>query len=247
MSRHFNFKDRTGEKHKTNQGYEIEILKYVGDKNCTILFNDEKSTILNGVHYGNILRGNVRNPYSPTFFGVGFTGVGEYKSRTKCGSIWSGMLERAYGEKYHTLQPTYKDVEVCENWKNLQIFSLWFHKNYINGWHLDKDIIVKNNKIYSPQTCAFVPREVNNLFTSRKNHRNNLPIGVSKDKGTFRATSTQNKKQVYFGNYGTPEEAFYAYKKGKESYIKEVAEKWKEQIDERVYNAMMNWKIEITD
>ena len=49
------------------------------------------------------------------------------------------------------------------------------------------------------------------------------------------------------GTYDTPEEAFYAYKPVKEAHIKSLAEKWKDQIDPRVYEALMNWTIEITD
>ena len=49
------------------------------------------------------------------------------------------------------------------------------------------------------------------------------------------------------GYYSTTEEAFQAYKETKEAYIKEVANKWKDQIDSRVYEALMNWSIEITD
>lgn len=45
----------------------------------------------------------------------------------------------------------------------------------------------------------------------------------------------------------TPEEAFAVYKREKEKYIKEVANKWKDQIDPRVYESLMNWTIEITD
>ena len=47
------------------------------------------------------------------------------------------------------------------------------------------------------------------------------------------------------GRFDTPEEAFQAYKQVKESYIKEVAEKWKGDIDPRVYEALMNWTVEI--
>ena len=45
----------------------------------------------------------------------------------------------------------------------------------------------------------------------------------------------------------TPEEAFLAYKKDKEAYIKDVANKWKDKIDPRAYEALMNYEVEITD
>ena len=184
--------------------------------------------------------------------GIGYLGEGNYKSGNKDKinknySCWRSLIVRCYDEKYHNKFPSYKNCTVYEEWHNFQKFAKWYEENYIEGWELDKDIIIKSNKIYSPETCAFVPKEINYLFTNRKNHRNGLPLGVSKIKNRYRATSTQNKKHISYGYYITPEEAFYAYKEGKENYIKEVAEEWKPLIDERVYNAMMNWKIEITD
>lgn len=64
------------------------------------------------------------------------------------------------------------------------------------GWALDKDILVKGNKIYSPETCCFVPQEINNLFTKRKSCRGTLPIGVKyiKENKKFSASFSRNKK-----------------------------------------------------
>ena len=130
-------------------------------------------------------------------------------------------------------------MDWCFN--NLQYFK--------EGWHLDKDILIKGNKIYSPKTCCFVPREINNLLISRRNGRGDLPIGVTKDKKLekFIAQVSINKKQVRLGTFGTPEEAFQAYKTAKENYIKQKAEEWKGLIDPRVYQAMYEYQVEITD
>jgi len=112
---------------------------------------------------------------------------------------------------------------------------------------LDKDILVKGNKIYSPETCAFVPTVINNLFTSRVSKRGKYPIGVSVSGSRYRVTMTKDNKQYFFGAYGTPEEGFQAYKNAKETYIKEVAELWKDKIGMRVYEALINYTVEITD
>lgn len=58
---------------------------------------------------------------------------------------------------------------------------------------------------------------------------------------------SKNGEVIHLGYFDTPEEAFYAYKPVKEAYIKALAEKWKDQIDTRAYEALMNWTIEITD
>ena len=54
-------------------------------------------------------------------------------------------------------------------------------------------------------------------------------------------------ENFYLGVFETEMEAFYAYKEAKEAYIKELANKWKDQIDPRAYDALMDYQIEITD
>ena len=185
-------------------------------------------------------------------YGVGYLGVGEYKTmvktvRTKDYLVWRTMIMRCYDERYHKTQPTYGECSVVEEWHNFQNFGSWCEHNYIDGFVLDKDILVKGNKIYSPETCCFVPQEINNLFTNRKNKRGKYPIGVNTKGDKFRATMTLNKKQLYIGTFTTIQEAFEAYKLVKEQHIKEVADKWRGKITEEVYKAMYNYKVEITD
>lgn len=247
---HFNFKDRIGEKFLTNEGYEVEVIKYEGVYKCTIQFNDTNKTVLHKVQYGNLIKGDVTNPYHPSVHGVGYIGIGKYKPKTdkKAVSVWRSMFSRCYSESYNNNFPTYKYVTVCEMWHNFQVFAEWFYENYKENFELDKDILVKGNNVYSNKTCSFVPKEVNYLFTKRQNRRGEYPIGVAVDKnGKFRATFTRDGIQVYLGRYSTPEEAFKAYKIAKEKYIKEVADIWKPYIDQKVYKAMYNYKIEITD
>jgi hypothetical protein len=118
------------------------------------------------------------------------------------------------------------------------------------GWCVDKDILKKGNKIYSPETCLLLPNELNCLVLSRNSVRGEFPVGVyyQKDRKKYSAQinfGPNNKKHL--GSYCTPEEAFYVYKTAKEGYIKEQAEEWKDRIDVRAYKALMNYKIEITD
>jgi len=116
---------------------------------------------------------------------------------------------------------------------------------------IDKDILIKNNKIYSPDTCIFVPNKINSLFTKRQNSRGNFQIGVSipdKQYITYKAElNIGNGRKKYIGNYQTPEEAFQAYKIAKEEYIKQVADEYKNRIPKKLYDAMYNYQVEITD
>ena len=96
----------------------------------------------------------------------------------------------------------------------------------------------------------FLPQEINKVLTKREVSRGEYLIGVCWDKTNkaFKAQVNKNKgKQEYLGYFKTELEAFNAYKKAKESFVKEQAEKWKGKIDERAYKALMNYQVEITD
>lgn len=161
--------------------------------------------------------------------------------------VWNGMLLRCYNSK-HSSYINYNDVEICTEWLTFSNFNRWFEKNYIKGYHLDKDILLKGNRIYSPDMCCFVPPEINTLLLNARRKRGKYPLGVSKVKNKYNAQFRCNGL-VRLGLYNTPEEAFYAYKRAKEAHIKEVATKYfnEGKITEKVYDALMNWKIEITD
>ena len=70
---------------------------------------------------------------------------------------------------------------------------------------------------------------------------------MKKHRRKYKATISKNNVKLYLGLFDTPEEAFQAYKTAKEEYIKEVADKGKESISPKVYRAMYNYKVEITD
>ena len=118
---------------------------------------------------------------------------------------------------------------------------------------LDKDILFKHNKIYSPDTCVFVPQTINNLFTKTNKKRGEYPIGVSYYKRYDNYTASMSvmengiKKHKTLGYFNTPEDAFQKYKLEKEKYIKDIAEKYKDKISNAVYNALINYNVEITD
>lgn len=166
---------------------------------------------------------------------------------------WTNMLQRCYDEKHRDKYIAYKDCVVCDEWLNFSGFLHWFlntENSTIDGYHLDKDILVKGNKVYSPDTCCFVPNEINVLFTKRGSCRGNLPIGVTKaTKSKNYEASISKGKQEYIGTYGTPEEAFNAYKIEKEKWIKEQAVNFFNdgKIAKNVYEALMRYEVKITD
>lgn len=174
-----------------------------------------------------------------------------YTRGTPSYKAWLSMLERCYSSKFQTKKNTYVGCSVCDEWLTFSNFKRWFdsiENGYKDGYQLDKDIIVKGNKVYSPSTCCIVPPAINALFTNRRQHRGNTYIGVRENSnGRFVARACVGKRHI--GVYDTPQEAFYAYKFAKEQYIKELAEKYFQEgkITERVYNALMRYEVEITD
>ena len=205
----------------------------------------------------NVRNGVVKDPYSPSVFGVGITGtkypISVNSVQTKEYVLWCHMLERCYSTSLKKRQPTYEDCEVSENFKSYEYFYEWC-QNQIGfsnqGWHLDKDLWIKGNKVYSEDSCIFLPHEINSLLTKRTALRGKHLIGVywNKTNKAFRAMVSKNKgKQEHLGYFNTETEAYNAYKVAKESFIKEQAEKWKSQIDVRAYNALMNYEVGIDD
>lgn len=221
---HHAFKDRRGEKYTTNEGYEIEIIEYFGALNCTIKFNN--GLVIRNIIYDSIKTGNVKNPYHKSVYDIGCIGEGLYTSKvdgktTNYYSVWCGLIKRGYSKNFKLKHPTYKDVTVCDEWYNFQNFAKWFEENYnpeiMEGWHLDKDILTKGNKVYSPETCCFVPQEINKIFTKTNAKRGDYPIGVRQDKirENFLSFVQTNKRPIYLGTFDTLEEAFQVYKTAK--------------------------------
>lgn len=168
---------------------------------------------------------------------------------TKEYALWNSLLKRCYSIQVHKIHPTYLGCQASENFKSYAYFYEWC-QNQIGfgqkGFHLDKDLISKNNKVYSENTCLFLPHQLNVLLISNKVCRGELPIGVYLNKGKFRVKCSTGTPQ-HIGYFDTPEEAFKAYKQVKEAFIKTQAEKWKTLIDPRAYAALMTYEVSITD
>lgn len=257
-------KERTGEVSINSQGCKMKIIKYKNKRNVIVEFQDEHKAKIK-TRYSEFKNKEIKNPYHPIVYGVGYFGMGKHigwvnNKHTKKYRTWHGMMHRCYDNESISKRPTYKNTEVCDEWHNFQNFGDWYDDNfyYIDGKHsmsLDKDILIKGNNIYSPETCVFVTKEINNIFTKSDANRGEYPIGVTYEKSSGRyisrckntLVSIGGRGRVYLGRFDTPEMAFKAYKKYKESYIKKVADYYKEQIPKILYDALYAYKVEITD
>ena len=254
-----NYKDCVGKVCKSKSSGDFKIVKYNNARNVEIKFL--KTGFEMTVELGSIRNGEVKDRYLPSVYGVGVAGT-KYQTtingvNTKEYDLWCSMIQRCYSDKYQKKQPTYEGCEVSDNFKSYEYFHEWCHKqvgfaNDGNGnpFQLDKDLLIKGNKVYSEDSCVFLPREINQLLVKRENMRGKYLIGVHwcNTKKVFVAQVSKNKgKSEGLGIFKTEMEAFNAYKEAKESFVKEQANVWKSQIDERAYLALINYEVHIDD
>lgn len=194
--------------------------------------------------------------------GVGISEKGEFKRTVLVGSkqvetreykLWRNMLQRCYSEKLHRKHPTYAGCTVSDDFKYFQRFAKWCQLQVgfgLDGYHLDKDVLLKGNKLYSEETCVFVPSNINLLLIKRHARRGEYPIGVNwyeLDQKYRASCSEGGGKSKHLGYFTTPEAAFLVYKAFKETLIKRLAQEYYGIIDHRVYEALLAYEVNITD
>ena len=249
------YKDCVGKVCKSLNSGDFKIVKYNDNRNVEVQFL--KTGYEATVELVQVKRGNVKDPYVPSVCGVGIVGA-KYPITinsilTKEYTLWCSMLKRCYSNAYKKRQPTYEGCEVSNNFKSYEYFYEWCNKQVgfnNKDWQLDKDLLTKGNKVYSENTCIFIPAEINLLLVKREALRGTHPIGVrwhKRDKAFVAKVNKNKGKQEFLGYFETEIEAFNAYKQAKENFIKEQANNWKSQIDERAYEALMNHEVNIDD
>lgn len=235
----------------------MKIVDYTSRSNIIVEFQDnykfrKRSTMQN------FNRGGIKNPYDITVYGFGCVGVGKYEISdgvrfTPINQIWRNMIARCYYDKVKIKYPAYHNCEICEEWRNYQNFAQWYEDNYYvvdnETMEIDKDILHKGNKIYAPEYCVLVPSRINLLIVNKRKCRGKFPLGVSKSTGGKFIVQTVDEcgNTIRIGKFLTIEEAFIKYKDIRESIIKKVANQYKSKIPENLYNALLDYKIEITD
>lgn len=246
-----------GTKWPTKHYGELRIIAYNSTHNVEVQFIEtgfKKITSLAYIQQG-IVKDNSRGGRIERIFGVGCPGIGKYSktSHRVLYNKWCAMLSRCYSPKALEREPAYKDCKVCEEWHNFQNFAKWCEQQpHSEEYHLDKDVLHKNCKLYSPDNCLLLPGEINRIFAKRASKRGNCPIGVCYNK-----TCTKHPFQASCGNqfgfkeklgcFASTDEAFAAYKMAKERVIKYAANLYKDKISKKAYNALMNYQVEITD
>lgn len=145
---------------------------------------------------------------------------------TKPYTLWTSMFKRCYSKKFHDECPSYAGCSVADEWHLFSQFLKFYHDHYVDGYVLDKDILIPGNKIYSPERCVFIPEGLNSFVIFQDMRRGSLPIGVSASKQTrkFQAKISINGQRKFLGYFDTPSEANEAWAREKLA----AAEEWKE-------------------
>ena len=235
----------------TNKSGETCVVEtYINAKEVYVSFNGEP--YIKPFRIGNLVRGEFENLYSPKVRGVGYLGLGKYSAKDKLEyQTWTNMLKRSYDIQTKNSQPAYKHTVVCKEWHNFQNFAEWcnnqkgFGSKDENGrfYQLDKDLICLGSKVYSPETCCFVPQWIN-LVVSKRVSKRSHPTGVCwiDHLKKFQASTTKFGKPVFLGYFDKEEDAFLAFKTCKESYVKELACAHKDKVCSRVYESLINYQ-----
>ena len=258
--------ERIGTVRNNNQGYPMKCVEYIDSKHIVVEFQDEFKERHNATWqqflHGEIKNNSKNNASNGLIYGVGIRDdkypISLNGKKVKEYVLWNKMLERCYSPKVSERNPTYINTRCSKEFLLYSSFYDWLHLQ--DNWeylidndikfNLDKDILIKGNKVYSPETCCLVPQNVNSLFIKRDASRGDFPIGVSKRRSKYCAQWSNNKGQkLRIDGIETPEKAFQIYKREKENVIKQVAQEEydKGTIIKACYEAMMKYEVEITD
>ena len=239
---------RIGEVNINNFGSKMIIIDARDSNHMDIFFPEYNYTAYNK-KYIHFKDGKIKCPYEKRYDNVGYIGEGDYKgSKGHCISVWQSMISRCYNPYELNKHLTYIDCYVCDEWHNFQNFAKWYYENYYEcndeRMDLDKDILVKGNKIYSPETCIFVPQRINKLIIKS----DNIKTTFHKDKrNKIYSTTVRMEGKRYSKGFYSLEEAKLYYKNLKENYIKQVADEYKDLIPQKLYNAMYKYEVEINN
>ena len=144
-------------------------------------------------------------------------------------ATWEGMLRRCYSKRVTSMRVTYEEVEVCEQWLIFSNFRYWMEKQTWEGLDLDKDFLSSGTKCYSPETCVFIPKSLNQFLKDRSNDRGDYLLGVDKKPGGFQARVSNpfTKQREYLGFFKSEYSAHEAWRKRKH----ELANRWADILE----------------
>lgn len=181
--------------------------------------------------------------------GVAFNDTYESKQSPayKC---WLDLIRRCFPKTEHErrVSRSYKGCKVCEEWLRFSNFLVWYNENAKSGYCLDKDLFSDSNeKCYSPKTCCFIPKELNNALQVEhlRMQKKETKRFFNKSKGVFEAKLSIKGKTFVIGVFKTEQEAICAYIQKKEEYIRQLAKEYRSRglITDNIFYKLLNFKV----
>lgn len=173
-------------------------------------------------------------------FGVGINDLPKVNFNDQCYTAWHSMIRRSYSEYFQRRNSSYIGCSVSIDWLRLSSFKEWMYSQDFKGNHLDKDIIKPGNKVYCPESCAFVSPETNSFVRDGGKNKGTYMLGVYLDTetGKYKAQCRNpfTRKKENLGRYDLEIDAHLAWKQRKHYLSCKLAEL---QTDARVYSALM--------
>jgi hypothetical protein len=165
------------------------------------------------------------------------------RKKSKTYTVWQNMLQRCYCPKRLAKYPTYIGCTVSDEWLLFSNFKQWMDQQPWKNRHLDKDILIPGNKIYSPATCCFVTGEVNLLLNDRGRLRGGYPLGVSwhhhHKKFQAQCRTGSGNKRIHLGYFSDQMAAHAAWQAAKALVIRDSAETLTSEYDAPIRTALL--------
>ncbi|MNK14396.1 hypothetical protein D3C87_325160 [compost metagenome] len=238
-----------GDVRQNNLGEKFTVVEWVDSYNVTVQFEDGT---VRTTRNSEIKAGSVKNPMTPSVFGVGFYGqipkkiLDNFSKQDikQCYTVWIGMLGRCYSDDIRASSPSYKGCTVDTHWFNFSTFAEWYLNNEdclgIDDLQVDKDLL-GNGKLYSPECCCLIPRELNQSLQMTKKSKYNLLAGVTLDKGKFKAqVNTLDGKVKHLGVFTDERKAHETYLVAKKQVWKELYDKYEPTLSNRVLKRLQD-------
>lgn len=154
-------------------------------------------------------------------------------------SVWKSMLRRCYSSRWLLHRPSYTGSSVCDEWHLFSNFAAWMSRNDFHGMDLDKDLLVPGNKVYRPESCAFITGSLNVFITESRLNRGEWPTGVhfspSRNKFIAQVNNPFTRKRQWLGEFSCQDAAHSAWKSAKHQLACRYADM---QSDPRVAQAL---------
>ncbi len=173
-----------GDIFETKNNGIVTVVEYINSGNIKVMFHDTGH--IASVIGTKLRTGFIKDRTRKSIYGIGYLGEGKFNASNskKAFKNFQNMYQRCYSDTYqkNELRKSYHGSTVSEEWRSFQDFALWHNEHYIEGYCLDKDLIVEGNKVYSPELCCYVPVWLNNLILKNDSRRSKYGIGVEKTK-----------------------------------------------------------------